>query len=161
MSSTPDSKDSTTSESEIPWTESKVAYYTGLENNFVPDILCTMFTQQRQLIKKYAHILEQRGFSPLPEELYGELSHPEVQAHLRETASYLVEELYEAINHLHNKPWCQTLVLTDEGAFLEEIADAWHFFIEFHILAGFTAKDVFRAYFSKAFINVKRQNEGY
>jgi len=124
----------------------------------VPDILQTMFKQQREHMEKYAEIAPD---AQVPPELWGDIDNRQVQAAVREFASYTVEELYEAINHLKNKPWKQTDKTTDLGAFHEELADAWHFWIEMHIIAGIDPTAVFRAYFAKTLINKERQSNGY
>lgn len=117
-----------------------------------------MFSQQLQHMQAYAQINES---AQLPPEHWGDLDHPRTQAAVREFASYTVEELYEAINHLKNKPWKQTHRETDRAAFEEELADAWHFWIEMHILAGINPFEVFKAYFRKTLINRHRQESGY
>lgn len=124
----------------------------------VPDILCTMFNQQAKHMAVYDELGGHGGLEP---HLRGDLDHRQVQRVLREFAGYTVEELYEAINNLKNKPWKQTDTPTDVEAFKEELADAWHFFIELHILAGIDPEEVFRMYFRKTFINVNRQQNGY
>lgn len=124
----------------------------------VPDILTTMFAQQHEHMRAYASIAPG---AQLPPYLWGDLDNPRTQAAIREFASYTVEELYEAINHLKNKPWKQTFKKTDVEAFKEELADMWHFLIEMHILAGMSPLDVFRAYFKKSLINEQRQQGGY
>lgn len=124
----------------------------------IPDILETMFAKQLEHMQAYAQINEE---AQLPPHLWGDLHHRRTQASIREFASYTVEELYEAINHLKNKPWKQTDKNTDVAAFHEELADAWHFWIELHILAGISPLDIFKSYFQKALINNQRQQNGY
>lgn len=139
---------------ESPWSQQ--------QPNSVPDMLCTMFAQQRSHMAAYQEISEQIGSGNVPEPHdWGQLDRRNIQASIREFAGYTVEELYEAINHLKNKPWKQTDKPTDVAAFKEELADAWHFFIELHILAGIDPEEVFRMYFRKTFINVNRQQNGY
>lgn len=152
-------------EAVIPWTASDDEFddlwdsspWASRQPDSVPDMLSTMFRQQRDHMAAYSNI----GHEPVPPHLHGDLNNRQIQAAVREFASYTVEELYEAINHLKNKPWKQTDCDTDVEAFKEELADAWHFFIELHIIAGLDPIDVFRAYFQKAFINAHRQNSGY
>lgn len=124
----------------------------------VPDILCTMFNQQLKHMSVYDELGGHGGLEP---HLRGDLDHRQTQRVLREFASYTVEELYEAIGNLKNKPWKQTERPTDVEAFKEELADVWHFFIELHILAGIDPEEIFRMYFQKTFINVNRQQNGY
>ena len=150
-----------TVENQIPWTPSDDDFddlWDDLELKGVPDILGTMFTQQLKHMQAYAQINKD---AQLPPEKWGMLDDRATQASLREFASYTVEELYEAINNLKNKPWKQADRATDRDAFFEELADAWHFFIEFHILAGISPTDVFKHYFRKSLINEQRQISGY
>ena len=125
----------------------------------VPDILATLFRQQEHHMAEYVEI--QHTTPKLEPHGWGKIDDPLVQAKIRESAGYMVEELYEAINHLKNKPWKQTMQTTPLEAFREELADAWHFFIELHIIAGLTAEDVFAEYFKKTLINVARREGGY
>lgn len=146
----------------IPWRASTDGFdeHWGKEEGlgFIPDILETMFAQQFDHMQAYATINED---AQLPPHLWGDLDHPRTQAAIREFAGYTVEELYEAINHLKNKPWKQTHRPTDTAEFKEELADAWHFFIELHILAGLNPLDVFEEYFRKTLVNKHRQETGY
>lgn len=150
----------------IPWTHTSDdfdEYWEDLPDlPGVPDILATMFTQQLEHMRAYGS--QQHTTPVIPEHAYGDLDHPLVQAGIREHASYTVEELYEAIGLLKNKPWKQSFRhLTDEqrAEFKEELADAWHFFIELHIIAGITPEEIFRQYFRKALINAQRRQNGY
>ena len=152
--------------SAIPWTASSDEFddiwdsspWAEKQPDQVPDILATMFEQQRHHMQAYAVINED---AQLPPYLRGDLDNRQTQAALREFAGYITEELYEAVNLLKAKPWKQNPSPTNVEAFTEELADFMHFVIEFFILAGLSAEDVFRAYFRKAFINAHRQNSGY
>lgn len=124
-----------------------------------PDILVTMFAQQEQHMQAYDRI--QGRPTVTADNAERGIADRRVQASIREFASYTVEEMYEAINHLKNKPWKQTERPVDPEEFRKEIGDMWHFFIEMHIIAGITAEDVFMAYFQASDINVYRQNNGY
>lgn len=84
-----------------------------------------------------------------------------VQASLRENAGYIVEELYEAVNLLKNKPWKKAFEPVDREEFLEELADVWHFFLQFHVVAGIVPQEIYTAYFRKSLINENRRAEGY
>ena len=145
--------------SQIPWSSTNDEFDELWENHVeagIPDILETMFAQQLKHMQAYSEI----GHTTNPEH-WGDLDSRVTQASLREFASYTVEELYEAINNLKNKPWKQTDKPTDVEAFKEELADMWHFLIEFHIIAGLSPIDVFKEYFRKAFINGNRIVSGY
>jgi NTP pyrophosphatase (non-canonical NTP hydrolase) len=124
--------------------------------NSIPDILSTMFAQQRKHMQAYTEL----GHTIDPH-FEGQLDNRTTQAAIREFASYTVEELYEAINNLKNKPWKRSDTKTDVDKFKEELADMWHFLIEMHIIAGIDSEEIFRMYFRKTFINVNRQQSGY
>lgn len=147
----------------IPWSHTTddfdELWEDGENVTFVPDILSTMFAQQEQHMRAYD--AQQHTTPTVPEHMHGDLHHPLVQAKIREHAGYTVEELYEAIGHLKNKPWKQSFRDVPKEEFLEELADAWHFFIELHIIAGVTPEEVFRQYFRKALINEQRRADGY
>ena len=147
----------------IPWTRANKEYDDLWSHNLdigeVPDILATMFTKQREHMAEYAKISD----NSLDPAYYGDLENRAVQASIREYAGYTIEELLgEAISgHLKNKPWKQSDRPVDRDAFEEELADAWHFFIELHIIAGVSPERVFTRYFAKAFENDNRRASGY
>lgn len=149
----------------IPWSHTDDDFDELWEDEspgFVPDILSTMFNQQLLHMRAYGN--QQHTTPVVPEHAYGDLDSPLVQAGIREHASYTVEELYEAIGILKNKPWKQSfrhLTPEQKQEFLEELADAWHFFIELHILAGVTPEEIFKQYFRKTLINKQRRETGY
>ncbi|WNN95773.1 dUTPase [Gordonia phage Fribs8] len=150
----------------IPWTSTTddfdELWQTADEGDapdFVPDILVTMFAQQLEHMRAYSDI--QHTTPKIEPHQWGDIQSPLVQAKVRESASYTVEELYEAVGLLKNKPWKQSLRATDRAEFLEELADVWHFFIELHLLAGVDPEEVFRQYFMKSLKNVQRRAEGY
>jgi hypothetical protein len=146
----------------IPWASTPDDFDEIWENDAVqvPDILETMFAQQIEHMQAYAAINEE---AQVPPHLWGDLENRRVQAGIREFAGYTIEELLgEAISgHLKNKPWKQTDKPVDRDAFLDEFADAWHFFIEMHVIAGITPTEVFKTYFAKSLINQHRQQTGY
>lgn len=152
----------------IPWTHStdrfdKIWMDKDSRPEFIPDVLETMFSQQRAQMENYREMyIAAPAGNPVPHgNLWGDLWSPTTQASLRENAGYVVEELYEAINLLKNKPWKQTHKEVNVADFMEEIADVWHFFIQFHIVAGLSVTDVFEQYFSKALENERRRADGY
>lgn len=150
----------------IPWAETtpefdKLWNSYGVSGSGVPDILSTMFVKQEQHMEAYGSISHTTSIAT--PNSYGQLDNPIIQAKIREYAGYTIEELLgEAISgHLKNKPWKQAFKEVDREAFLEELADAWHFFIEMHIYAGVSPEDVFKAYFKKALENDQRRATGY
>lgn len=127
--------------------------------------LSAIFYRQDELMHKY-HDIEHRNEAvviPLdngPGGL-GDIDHRLVQMRLKDLAYRVVEELSEATNTLKNKPWKQDFVKTDEAHFYEEIADAFHFFIEFCITAGLDAEKLTQVYFAKSEVNKFRQRSNY
>lgn len=106
-----------------------------------------IFEGQRHLMTKY-HAREKANGSPV---VYaddeGQLDDRQVQARLHELYGFLVRELSEALAELKNKPWKKTETPTDREAFVNEVGDSLHFFVELCITAGMTAEDLHRAYF--------------
>ncbi|QCW22057.1 dUTPase [Gordonia phage Yakult] len=150
--------------SDIPWTTTTDTFDEMWEDHVpalagVPDTLATMMAQQAKHMREYAEL--QHTTPAIAEHDWGKLDLPLVQAKLRESAGYMVEELYEAIGHLKNKPWKQTFKEVDQDAFREEVSDATHFFLEFLILAGISPEELFVQYFRKTLINEHRRATGY
>lgn len=125
------------------------------------DMLQGIFDGQASLMPNYLDIEKERGFLVVEPEMFGELDHRFVQGRIKDLNSRAVEELYEAMNCLKNKPWKQSEVHTDEVHFLEEIGDALHFFVEMCITAGISAEDLARIYHRKHAVNVFRQESKY
>ncbi len=90
-----------------------------------------------------------------------ELKNRATQDELHTTYGHIIRELSEAMDHLKNKPWKKTTVPVDREAFVEEISDVWHFFLQFHIVAGIDPQEIFDAYFRKTEINRSRRATGY
>lgn len=127
----------------------------------VHDLLVNMFMRQMGHKQEYDKIYRAKGLSILDPSQYGNLNHPAVQAEIRSTFAFLVEELMEAINLLKNKPWKQTARETDPELFYKELADAWHFWLELMIVAGMGPDKVARYYFGEAKKNDDRRASGY
>lgn len=156
-------------DSPIPWTPTGKdidEMWAGDENTdpateAVPDMLATMFVQQKATMDRLWS-KEIKNYSvPVHPSQFGLLDERNVQARLNEGYAYLVRELSEAMQHLKNKPWKDRLTPVDEDEFREEIADTFHFFIEFCILAGIDAESLFRSYFAKNAIVINRAETGY
>jgi hypothetical protein len=126
-----------------------------------PNYLLMMFEGQRRLMEKYHEIEEANGSPVIYREDEGDLDSREVQARLHQLYGYLVRELSEAMQELKNKPWKKTEQKTDIRAFVEEVGDVAHFFVEFCITAGISAKDLHDAYFRMHNKNVQRQTSEY
>lgn len=124
----------------------------------VPDTLSTLFEQQRALMRAVWGKEIASGLS-VPTVFYewGQVGKRPIQARIHETFGHLVRELSEAMAHLDgSKSWKDNPRDTDVMEFHEEIADAFHFFLEFCILAGLDAESLFRQYFAKSLVNFKR-----
>lgn len=127
----------------------------------IPDIMATMFAQQRQHMEDYRTIYTDNGYPALPSSLYGDFKARATQQAFRDTMGYLIEELNEARNLLKAKPWKNSWQEPDMAHLREELADAWHFFIELCIISGMTPESVFQEYFRKSLENDRRKVNGY
>ena len=92
-----------------------------------------------------------------------DLSAKENQQHVRDMALRGVEEMFEALQHLKNwKPHRQTEITEfDRGEFLDEIVDAFNYFLSILVLTGFSADDLMDAYRKKDEIINTRLESGY
>lgn len=106
-----------------------------------------IFEGQRHLMTKYHGIELTHGSPVITRDMEGQLDDRRVQARIHELYGYLVRELSEAMQELKSKPWKKTVVPTDNTAFINEVGDAFHFFVELCITAGMTSEDLHRAYF--------------
>tara|TARA_S200000501_G_C20426211_1_gene570213 strand:- start:54 stop:440 length:387 start_codon:yes stop_codon:yes gene_type:complete len=91
------------------------------------------------------------------------LTQKKSQQVLRDTALKGVEEMFEALQHLKNwKPHKKTEVDEfDREEFLEEIVDAFNYFLSLLVLTGVTADELFDAYRKKDEVIHDRLNTGY
>jgi dimeric dUTPase (all-alpha-NTP-PPase superfamily) len=125
------------------------------------DGLVAVFARQKELMEKY-HFIEEENGAQVPDALsHGNLDYRLIQYRIKEMAYRVIEELSEATNCLKNKPWKQDAVLTDKDHFYEELADAFHFFVELCIIAGLNAEEFMNLYFKKSEVNKFRQRSGY
>ena len=124
------------------------------------DMLDQIFRKHMDLMMKY-HVIEKRNgclITPyVPVDLHSHLG----QHRLKDFAWRITEELGEAMNCLKNKPWKSTPMQTDVQHYKEEIADAFHFFVELCILSGISPQDLFEIYMKKNVVNSFRQGSGY
>lgn len=96
---------------------------------------------------KYHSIEKLNGAAVITRDLEGDLDSRWVQDRLHELYGWLSRELAEAMQELKLKPWKKTELKTDREAFVNELGDAFHFFVELCITAGMSADDLHRAYF--------------
>jgi hypothetical protein len=85
------------------------------------------------------------------------------QQHVRDMALRGVEEMFEAVQHLKNwKPHRDTEVQEfNQPEFLEEIVDAFNYFLSVMVLMGIDATEFFNAYAQKDQIIHQRIKTGY
>ncbi len=124
------------------------------------DKLELIFKRQTELMEKYHHIEKTNGLlqtENVPVDIHNHLG----QARLKDFAWRITEEIGEAMNCLKNKPWKQTQMETDVTHYIEELVDAFHFFVELCILSGMTADDLFLFYYKKSEVNKFRIRSSY
>lgn len=125
------------------------------------DLLEKIFLGQRQLMERYHEIEEAHGSPVIYEEDEGKIDDRLVQARLHQLYGYMVRELSEAMQELKNKPWKKTQRPTDRQAFVDEVGDTLHFFVEFCITAGIGVEDLADSYFRMHGKNQRRQASEY
>lgn len=125
------------------------------------DLLKRVFAAQRGLMEKYHELEEVNGSPVVYSEDEGDLDSRLVQARLHELFGYMVREMAEGMQELKLKPWKRTEVKTDVPAFISEVGDVFHFFIEFCITAGLSAEDLAKAYFKEHVKNHARVSGSY
>lgn len=85
----------------------------------------------------------------------------EHQRLVREVANSGVEEVYEALNCLKNKPWNRRDIQTDLQHYNDELADSVIFFIQWLRISGLTADKIFDLVLRKMKVNEFRIASGY
>ena len=92
-----------------------------------------------------------------------ELTEKRSQQVLRDTALKGVEEMFEALQHLKNwKPHKKTEdPQFDREEFLEEVVDAFNYFLSLLVLTGVSSSELFDAYRKKDNIIHERLKSGY
>lgn len=131
-----------------------------LADPFPQDRLGLIFRRQMELMEKY-HPIEKRNGLLVCEDVPVDLHSHKGQHRLKDFAWRITEELGEAMNCLKNKPWKVTPMDTDIQHYKEEIADAFHFFVELCILSGIGSDELFTLYFRKSEVNKFRQRSNY
>jgi len=107
------------------------------------DKLDTMF----QLRERFMHSLREKHNNEYPTWPI-DLSDKKSQQHTRDMALRGVEEMFEALQHLKNwKPHRSTEVTEfDKAEFLEEVVDAFNYFLSVLVLAGVSSEEFFEMY---------------
>lgn len=119
------------------------------------DMLKDIFKRQLELEDKYTPI--EGKYKPKEVNIHTK----EGQHWLKTFAWFITEELGEAMNCLKNKLWKQSEIRTDVNHYMEEIADALHFFIALCIYSGLDADKLYNLYFKKSEVNKFRQRSKY
>lgn len=138
----------------------KMGLQERFEKDYEGDRLEQIFCRQRELMEKYEPIERANGLL-ITDDVPVNIDSAKGQSRLKDFAWRVVEEIGEAMNCLKNKPWKQTQMETDVLHYKEEIADAFHFFVELCILSGIDHKDIFELYFKKSEVNKFRQRSNY
>lgn len=73
----------------------------------------------------------------------------------------LSDELHEALDEVHWKPWADASGWKDRDAYVKELVDALHFLVNLFLAAGATSEEVALRYLAKAEVNAARQAAGY
>jgi len=115
------------------------------------DRLEIMWKQQHEFMLL---LQEKRGFPSFPTELTSKKG----QQFLKDIRNHMMEELFEAGQHLRNaKPHRATdLPEFDRKAYVEELSDALHLYIELLIASGITVDELFESYMEKGRVNTTR-----
>ena len=92
-----------------------------------------------------------------------DISTKESQQVLRDTALKGIEEMFEALQHLKNwKPHRDTdMPDFNREEFLEEVVDAFNYFLSVLVLVGVDQEDFFSSYIKKDTIIRDRLQSGY
>lgn len=72
----------------------------------------------------------------------------------------LHDELHEALGEVGWKPWASSRHV-NRDAYVAELVDAWHFFMNLMLLVDMTEDELRRGYFNKRRLNNERQARGY
>jgi NTP pyrophosphatase (non-canonical NTP hydrolase) len=118
--------------------------------------LRSLWVQQEE----FMHLLrEKRGFPEFPTDL----SSKQGQQFLKDIRNHLMEELFEAGQHLKNSKSHRATEIPelDREAYKEELVDALHLYFELVIASGITMEELVDAYLRKGEINRQRIESGY
>lgn len=122
------------------------------ENN----ALFKMWSQQEDFMKL---LQQKRGFPDFPTDLTAKKG----QQFLKDIRNHLMEELFEAGQHLKNSKSHRATEIPeiDREAYKEELVDALHLYFELVIASGITLEELVTAYLAKGETNTQRINGGY
>lgn len=83
------------------------------------------------------------------------------QEEIRRILFAMIEELMEFANTLKNKKWCEAEYPVDDQHMLEELCDAWAFWIQLLLLLDFDKEKFKKLYISKLIVNDFRLRSKY
>lgn len=75
--------------------------------------------------------------------------------------SRFIEQLAMMCNCLKNKPWKQSMMKTDQGAFYKRLTDVWVCYITILVVSGMDADSIATTYLKKSQVNIFRQRSNY
>ena len=81
-----------------------------------------------------------------------------VSQYIREVALCLEDELHEALEHVHWKPWKASRGFKDLSKYREELADVLHFVLDLYVAADMTGSEIYKDYLAKHRENVRRRS---
>jgi len=122
----------------------------------VYDRLTQMWEQQEQFMKL---LQEKRNFPDFPTDI----SSKKGQKFLKDIRNHIMEELFEAGQHLKNAKSHRATEIpeVDREAYKEELVDALHLYFELAIASGITVDELVEAYLKKGDVNFDRIKNGY
>ncbi len=120
------------------------------------DRLYAMWEQQERFMRL---LQTKRGFPEFPTDLTTKKG----QQFLKDIRNHLMEELFEAGQHLKNAKSHRATDIPeiDREAYKEELVDALHLYLELVIASGIGLEELVEAYLAKGEVNVKRIETGY
>jgi hypothetical protein len=120
------------------------------------DQLTTMWQQQLEFMQL---LQQERDWPEFPVDLASKKG----QQFLKDIRNHLMEELFEAGQHLKNAKSHRATDIPeiDREAYKEELVDALHLYFELVIASGITLEELVKAYIDKGEINVGRIETGY
>lgn len=120
------------------------------------DRLDRMWSQQEAFMRL---LQQKRGFPEFPTDITTKKG----QQFLKDIRNHLMEELFEAGQHLKNAKSHRATELpeVDREAYKEELVDALHLYFELVIASGVSMDELFEAYMAKGDVNFDRIKNGY
>lgn len=126
------------------------------EEPMADDRLREMWDQQEAFMRL---LQEKRNFPQFPTDITSKKG----QQFLKDIRNHLMEELFEAGQHLKNAKSHRATELpeVDREAYKEELVDALHLYFELVIASGVSLDELHEAYMAKGEVNFDRIKNGY